>query len=188
MRLMRASMPNDEPIRKHAALRPLSFSACRRSARPSDEKLRPLRREHAEPRAARELCLDLLRLARKARCDLRPVRIVRQAALRQLDELEFAVGPEPADILVRRCRVIALLELADRDERDVEHRVTLRHSDFPGSTARFSENLPLCGLPLILLIIIAPSSRFDNLRPVPSKRTLRISAIGCPFYIMCLLA
>ena len=82
-------------------------------------KLRPLRREHAEPRAARELCLDLLRLARKTCCDLRPVRIVRQAALRQLDQLEFAVGPEPADILVRRCRVIALLELADRDERDV---------------------------------------------------------------------
>ena len=41
MRLMRASMPKDEPIRKHAALRPLSFSACRRSARPSDESSVP---------------------------------------------------------------------------------------------------------------------------------------------------
>ena len=53
-----------------------------------------------------------------------------------MGKLEFAVGPEPADILVRRCRVIALLELADRDERDVEHRVVLRHFDFPGSTAQ----------------------------------------------------
>lgn len=85
------AMPNDEPIRKQALDRPPLF-ACRSVSASCSEDSSFLRRQDAEKAALRELRADKLRFFLQTLRDLRVVRVLRQTALRQLDELEIAIG------------------------------------------------------------------------------------------------
>ena len=57
-----------------------------------------LGRQHAEKAALGQLRADELRFLLQALGDLRGARILRQAAFRQLDELEGAVGLQPLGV------------------------------------------------------------------------------------------
>ena len=62
--------------------------------------------------------------------DLRVVRVLRQTALRQLDELEIAIGPQALGVFRRSLGIEALLQLSHTDERDGKHK-NLRKSKKP---------------------------------------------------------
>ena len=95
-----------------------------------------LRRQHAEKAALGQLRADELRLLLQALGDLRSARLLRQAAFRQLDELEGAVGLQPLGVFGGRLGIEFLLELAHADERDGKHK-NLRVFKKPAHTDRF---------------------------------------------------
>ena len=90
----------------------------------------PLRRQDAEKAALRELRADKLRFFLQTLRDLRVVRVLRQTALRQLDELEIAIGPQALGVFRRGLGIEVLLQLSHTDERDGKHK-NLRKSKKP---------------------------------------------------------
>ena len=76
-------------------------------------QLRPLGREHAEPRALWDPRADQLRFLRQPLRDLCGRRIVRQARFRQLDQREVHIAAQTLCIFLRRGEVELFFELAD---------------------------------------------------------------------------
>ena len=89
-----------------------------------------VRPQDAEKAALRELRADKLRFFLQTLRDLRVVRVLRQTALRQLDELEIAIGPQALGVFRRGLGIEALLQLSHTDERDGKHK-NLRKSKKP---------------------------------------------------------
>ena len=85
-------------------------------------QLRPLRGQHAEPRALGKLLDDQLGLLAQTRRDLRRARVVGQARFGQLDERKFAVAFQPFLVFLHRGKVEFLFQLADGQQRYAEHQ------------------------------------------------------------------
>ena len=134
--LISGAMPNDEPMRKHAPDRPPSLACRRVSASCSEDRSLPSGVSTQKKAALGQLRADELRLLLQALGDLRGARILRQAAFRQLDELEGAVGLQPLGVFGGRLGIEFLLELAHADERDGKHK-NLRVFKKPAHTDRF---------------------------------------------------
>ena len=89
-----------------------------------------VRPQDAEKAALRKLRADEFRLFLQALCDLRVVRVLRQTALRQFDQLKVAIGLQSLGVFRRSLGIKALFQLSHTDERDGKHK-NLRKSKKP---------------------------------------------------------
>ena len=103
----------------------------------------PLRRQDAEKAALRELRADKLRFFLQALRNLRVVRVLRQTALRQLDELEIAIGPQALGVFRRGLGIEALFQLSHTDERDGKHKTSANPKSLSATDRLLDEKLSL---------------------------------------------